>query len=417
MRPRVSRLVPRLLRERPDFARLFGGQTVSLFGDQVSLLAVPLVAVLALHVGPAGMGYLSAAMLAPNLLFSLHLGAVIDRRGHRRRAMIAADIGRAALLATIPAAWLLGVLGFAQLLAVGFAVGTLDVLFHVSYATLFTAIVPRERYVEANQLLHGSRAFSFITGPSIGGALVQLLSAPLAVAADAVSFLGSAVFLGRIRTPEPPPDPPSKGELVAGMRFIRRTPLLFASLAAAATINLFNFAFWALYVLFATETLHVTPATLGLVLGAAAVGGVLGAVTTGRLSKRIGIGPVLVLGSFLFPAPLVLVPLAGGPMPVVLGMLFVAELVSGFGVMMLDIAAGSIQQALVPDRLRARVSGAFMVVNYGVRPIGSLLGGALGAALGLRPTLWIATIGAVLGVLLLLPSPAMRLRTLPQAAE
>jgi MFS family permease len=413
----TRRLVPSLLRDSLDFRRLFSGQAVSLFGDQVSLLAVPLVAVLALHADAARMGLLSAAMLAPNLLFSLHLGALVDRRGGRRRAMIAADVGRALLLGSIPLAWAAGVLTFAQLLAVGFAVGTLDVLFHVSYATLFTAIVPRERYVEANQLLHGSRAFSTITGPSVGGMLVQALSAPLAVAADALSFLASAAFLGRIGAVEPPPEPPSKGQLVAGMRFIRRTPLLFASLASTATINLFNFSFWALYVLFATKTLEVAPATLGLVLGAAAVGGLLGAVVTGAMGRRLGLGPAFVLGSFLFTAPLVLVPLAAGPRPAVLALLFAAEFLSGFGVMVLDIAAGSIQQALVPDRLRARVSGAYMMVNYGVRPLGSLLGGALGATIGLRPALWIAAVGATLGVLFLLPSPAMRLSELPEPAE
>ncbi|HKI57603.1 MAG TPA: MFS transporter [Trueperaceae bacterium] len=411
------RLVPRLLQDSADFRRLFSGETISLFGDQVSLLAVPLVAVLALHAGPAQMGYLSAAMLAPNLLLALHLGALIDRRGRRRQAMIAADIGRALLLATVPAAYALGVLSFVQLLVVGFLVGTLSVVFHVSYATLFTAIVPRERYVEANQLLHGSRAFSFVTGPSVGGALVQALTAPVAVLADALSFLGSAFFLRRIRAAEPPGETAARGQLLEGLRFIRRTPLLLAMLASTATINLFNFGFWALYVLFVTETLGVTPSTLGLIVGAAAVGGVLGALFTGRIGKRIGIGPTFVLGSFLFPAPLLLVPMAGGPRPAVLAMLFVAEFVSGIGLMLLDINSGSIQQALIPDRMRARVAGSYMTVNYGVRPLGSLLGGTLGAWIGLRPALLLVVAGSVLGVLFLLPSPAVRLRGLPDPAE
>lgn len=413
----IRRLLPRLVRESRDFRSLFSGETVSLFGDQVSLLAVPLVAVLALHAGPAQMGFLSAAMLAPNLLFALHLGALIDRRGRRRRAMIAADVGRALLLGTIPAAYALGVLTFLQLLVVGFLVGTLSVVFQVSYATLFTAIVPRERYVEANQLLHGSRAFSFVTGPSIGGALVQALTAPLAVTADALSFLASALFLRRIRAPEPAPEPAARGQLLAGLRFIRRTPLLLAMLSSMGTINLFNFAFWALFVLFVTETLGVAPAVLGLVMGAAAVGGLLGALVTGRIGKRIGIGPAYVLGCFLFPAPLVLVPLAAGPQPLVLAMLFAAEFASGFGLMLLDINSGSIQQALIPDRLRARVTGSYMVVNYGVRPVGSLLGGALGAWLGLRPALLLVAAASVLGALFLLPSPAVRLRGLPEPAE
>ena len=164
-----------------------------------------------------------------------------------------------------------------------------------------------------------------------------------------------------------------------------------ASLLGTATINLFNFIFWAVFILYVVRSLHVRPGTLGLVLGAGAVGGVIGSLITPRLGRRIGIGPTYLLGCILFPVPLVLVPLAGGPKPVVLAMLFLAEFGSGLGVMILDISAGSIFAALVPHRLRSRVSGAYMVVNNGVRPVGALIGGFLGSSIGLRPTLWIAS--------------------------
>jgi predicted MFS family arabinose efflux permease len=190
-----------------------------------------------------------------------------------------------------------------------------------------------------------------------------------------------------------------------------------AALAATATINFFNFAFFALFVLFAVRRLGVSPGTLGLVLGAGAVGGVLGSILTGRVSRRIGIGPACALGCVLFPAPLLLVPAAGGPEPLVLALLFLAEFGSGLGVMMLDITLGSIFAAVIPDALRARVSGAYMMVNYGVRPLGSLTGGLLGSALGLRPALWIATVGALAGVLFVLPSPLLAMRELPAAEE
>jgi predicted MFS family arabinose efflux permease len=173
--------------------------------------------------------------------------------------------------------------------------------------------------------------------------------------------------------------------------------------------------FWALFFLYATRTLDVGPGVLGLVLGAASVGGLIGSMVTGRISRRVGVGPAFVLGCVLFPAPLLLVPLAGGSDWSILALLFLSEFGSGFGVMVLDITAGSIKAALVPDRLRARVSGAYMVVNYGVRPLGSLAGGAMGTWIGLRPTLWIATVGALLGVLWLLHSPYLRLRELPEA--
>ena len=380
------------------------------------MIAMPLMAVLVLDAGAAQMGYLTAAGWLPNLFFSLHAGAWVDRRGRRRQTMIAADIGRAVLIASVPIAYWLGWLTLAQLYAVAFLVGTLSVLFTVSYMTLFVSMVSRDEYMAANSLLHGSRALSFVGGPSIGGFLVQLVSAAAALIVDAVSFVASALFLWRVRAEEPPTEEPEAQSAVAGARFILASPIVRASLGATATINLFNFVFFALFILYATRSLHVRPGTLGLVLGAGAVGGVIGSVVTGRVSQRLGVGPAFLLGCLLFPAPLVLVPLAGGPRPVVLSLLFLAEFGSGLGVVILDISYASISAALIPDRLRARVSGAFLVVNYGVRPIGSLLGGFLGATIGLRPTLWIATLGAILGALWLLPSPVRSLRELPEAA-
>jgi predicted MFS family arabinose efflux permease len=214
---------------------------------------------------------------------------------------------------------------------------------------------------------------------------------------------------------EPPTELAERGHIKAGIRYIRNSEIVRASLLATATINFFNFVFWALFLLYATKTLGVRPGVLGLVLGAASIGGLIGSVVTGRLSRRMGVGPAFVLGCVLFPAPLVLVPFARGSDLTVLACLFLAEFGSGFGVMVLDITGNAIKTALVPDRLRARVAGAYMVVNYGVRPVGALVGGVLGTWIGLQPTLWIATVGAIFGALWLLPSPIPRLRELPEA--
>jgi MFS family permease len=410
-------LVPRLLREDSDFRRLWSGLSISQLGDQISLIALPLVAVLALNATPAQMGYLAAAGLAPNLIFALHAGALADRFGKRRKLMIAADLGRAALVGSIPTAYAVDRLSLGLLYVVAFLVGTLSVLFTVSYSTLFISVLPRERYVEGTSLVSGSRAMSFVVGPSIGGWLVQILSAPVALIADGLSFIGSALFLGSMSPKEPPTSRRRRGEVAAGARFIARSSIMRASLLATATVNYFNFVFWALLVLYATRELHVSPGTLGLVLGAASTGGVVGSIVAGRLGRRIGLGPAYIVGCALFTIPLLLVPLAGGPPPFVLGVLLVAEFASGLGVMLLDISVGSIFAGLIPDTLRARVSGAYMLVNYGVRPLGSLTGGALGAAIGLRPTLWIATAGAIAGVLWLLPSPVRQIRGVPEPAE
>jgi MFS family permease len=406
----------RLLRER-DFRDFWLGQTISLFGDQVTLIALPLAAVLVLDASPAEMGYLGAAALMPHLILSLPAGVWLERVAHRRKLMIAADIARAALLTSIPIAYSLDALTFGQLYGVAFATGTLAVVFDISYSTLYVAVTAREDYVEANSLLNGSRAFSYVAGPSAGGVLVQALSAPTALLADAASFVGSALFLARIRSPEPPLEP-SEGDMRAqiweGVRFIAHSRILRPSLVSAATLNFFNYAFAALFILYATRELGVRAGTLGIVLGAGAFGGLLGAVIAGRVGRRIGLGPAFVFGMVLFPAPLLLVPLAGGPKPVVLAMLFAAEFLSGVGVMILDINVGAIITALTPHRLRSRSTGAFRFVNYGIRPLGSLLGGALGSVLGLRPTLFVTAAAALAGVLWLIPSPVPALLELPE---
>jgi MFS family permease len=407
--------VPPLLRDAV-FRSYWSAHTISLFGDQISLLALPLVGVLALDASAAQMGYLTAAGWLPYLLFALHAGAWVDRRGKRRATMIAADVGRALLLASVPLAYAADALTLPQLYAVAFGVGALSVLFNVADTSLFVSIVARDRYVAANSLLNGSRAFSFVAGPGLSGVLVQVLTAPVTLLLDAFSFVASALLLGRISPREVPSDAEGSGVLT-GLRYIAGSAIMRSSLLATATINFFNFVFWALFVLYATRELGVSPGTLGLVLGAGAVGGLVGSAVTTPITRRIGIGPTFVLGCVVFPAPLLLVPLAGGSEAVVLALLFLAEFGSGIGVMMLDISAGSIKAALIPHRLRSRVSGAYTFANYGVRVAGSLLGGALGSTIGLRPTLWIATTGALVGVLFLIPSPVPRLRELPEPDE
>jgi MFS family permease len=410
-------VLPRLLRENADFRRYFIGQAVSLVGDQITLIALPLTAVLALDASAAQMGALTTVALVPNLLFSLHAGSWVDRRAGRRQVMLATDVARGLLIATVPVAYAFGHLTWAQLYAVAFGTGTLAVFFYVAYGGFFQTIVEREDYVAANSLSHGSRAFSFLAGSSLGGILVQVLRGPYALALDAVSYFWSALFMSRVRAPDPPVE--AEGDdagVLAGARWIRGNAIVRAELLGVATLNLFNFMFFALFLLYATRSLHVRPGTLGVVLGAASIGTVLGSVVTGRIARRIGLGPAFLIGCFLFPAPLILVPAAGGPHWLVVALLFVSEFVSGFGLMLLDILAGSISAGIIPPGLRSRVSGAFMLVNSGIRPVGTALGGVLGTFIGVRPTLWIATVGALAGMLWLIPSPIRTLRDVPEEA-
>jgi predicted MFS family arabinose efflux permease len=401
--------LPALLRENLHFRRFWAGQTISLFGDQVSLLAIPLLAVLTLQADAAQMGLLGAAELVPYLLFAIHVGAWAGtRRG--RSLLIAADLGRAALLLSIPLAAALGGLSMGLLYAVAFGVGTLAVVFDVAYQTVFAELVNPGDYVVANSFLVGSRSLSIVGGKSAGGLLVAALTAPVAIVVDALSYLGSALFVGRTPAVDPPPAAKEPGGIGAGIRFIVRTRLLRTTLGACATLNLFNSAFWAMLVLFATEELGLGPGAIGLALGVGALGSVLGSALAAPLSQRIGLGKAVVLSFVLGPAPLVLVAFApSSPLPGAV-LLTAAEFLSGIGIMLLDIGLGAVQTALIPDRLRARVAGAYIFVNWGVRPVGALAGGLLADAIGLRPTMWIASAGAITGVLWLLPSGIARVR-------
>ncbi len=414
----LGRLVSPLLHET-DFRRFWLGETISVFGDQVTQLGLPLVAVLVLGADAAQMGTLLAVGLLPHLLFSLPAGVWLDRVRNRRRLMIAADLARALAIVSIPVAYLAGGLTVTQLYVVGFLTGTMAVVFDISWSTLLVAVVRREAFVEANALFSGSRALASVGGPPLAGVLVQLLTAPVALVADAASFLGSAVNLARIGAPEPPIEVTQESirtRLSTGLLFIFRDAIMRPILLSVATINLFNFGFQALFILYVTTRLGVSPGVLGAALGAGAVGGVIGALLASRIGRRLGLGGAYTLGCVIFPVPLVLVPLVSGPPEAVLAMLFATEFLAGLGVQILDINVGAVIAARTPDAIRARSGGAFRFVNYGIRPIGAFIGGLLGGIVGVRETLFVMTIAASVGVLWLIGSPIPRLRDLPEPA-
>ena len=365
-------MIPPILRENRAFRTYFAGQAISLLGDQVSLIALPLVGVLVLHATPAEMGYLTTAALVPNLLFSLHAGAWVDKRGRRRQTMIAADLARSALLATIPIVYAFDALTFAQLYAVGFLVGAASVLFNVSSTTLFVSLVPRERYVEANSLSNGSRAASFVGGPSLGGAARPgFLGARSRSSSTRCPSSARRFRSARISPVEPEVGTAERGHLTAGLRYVLGSPIVRPSLFATTTINFFNFVFFALFVLFAIRYLHVSPGVLGVVLGAGAVGGLLGAFLTGRIVAPDRVGPAFMLGCVAFPVPLAARPARGRAavgrprLPVPRRVRLRLRRDAARHQLRLD------QRRARPAALRSRVSGAFNVVNYGVRPIGA----------------------------------------------
>ncbi|HUR16176.1 MAG TPA: MFS transporter [Candidatus Limnocylindrales bacterium] len=414
-------LIPALL-HRPAFRNLWLGQTISVFGDQITLLAIPIIAVLVLNAEPEQMGLLTAAGLLPHLLFSLPAGVWLDRVHRRRRLMVWADIARAVMIATIAVAFMLNALSLAQMFIVTFIVGTLAVAFDISWSTVYVKVVDRPEYVPANSLLNGSRSLAYVAGPSVGGVLIQFLTAPIAVLVDAASYVLSAFFVWRVDAPEPTVEPQTdsiRRQLSTGLSFLARDPIMRPTLASVATLNFFNWAFTALFVLYVTTRLGVSAGELGLALGAGAIGGVVGALLAARIGRRIGIGRAFLIGMIVFPIALVAVPLTppGTPVPLVIAMLVGMEFVAGFGVMVLDINASAIIPARTPDGIRSRVSGAWRFVNMGIRPIGAIVGGLLGGLIGVQETLLATSLLQLVGVLFLLGTPVLRLHDVPEAAE
>jgi MFS family permease len=402
------------------FLRFWTGQSISQFGDRITELALPLIAATTLHASTNQVAWLTALIWTPNLL-AIVLGAWVDRRVRKRRLMVVADLIRACVLLSLPAAYWAGAVTLGQLYAVALLTGTAAVLFNTAYPPFFAHLVPRASYVDANSKLSISRSASYVAGPAIGGALVQALTAPVAVAVDAMSFLASAPLVGRIPMEEPPTatDGPAEPSLLRrageGLAFVVRHPVLRASLGCATTVNFFTFVSGTgLIVLFATRTLGLSAGVIGLALGVGSTGALLGAVIAPKISRWMGVGRSIAAGAVLFPAPIAIAAVAHGPLWVRAGALAVAEFLSGAGVMLFDINLNSLQAAVIPDGIRSRVAGAYSTVNYGIRPAGAAVGGLLATLLGLRVTLLIAGAGGTLSVLWLLFSPIPRIRSLAQ---
>ncbi|WP_406287066.1 MFS transporter [Streptomyces sp. NBC_00209] len=403
------------------FTRFWAGETVSQFGDRITELALPLIAVSTLGASANQVAWLTALVWAPNLL-GVFVGAWVDRRARKRRLMVLADILRAAVLLSLPAAYALGSVTLTQLYVVAVLAGAGELLFNTAYPPFFVRLVPRASYVDANSRISTSRSASYVAGPAIGGALVQALTAPVAIVVDALSFLASAALIGRIPVDEPlttgPAAPPLLRSAREGLAFVVRHPVLRASLGCATTVNFFTFVGGSgLLVLFATRDLGLSAGAIGLALGLGATGALLGAVCAPVISRRLGVGRGILVGAVLFPAPIALAAAANGPLWLRATTLAGAEFLSGFGVMLFDVNLNSLQTAVIPDGMRSRVAGAFGTVNYGVRPVGAVAGGALATFLGLRPTLLTAAVGGCLSLLWLLPSPIPRIRDLEGDAE
>lgn len=398
----------------PDFLKLWAGQTISELGSRITRDGLPLAAVLALGATPFQMGVLAAVGSAPVLLAGLVAGVWVDRL-RRRPILIAADIGRAVLLAAIPLAALLGVLGIWQLYLVLALTGILTVLFDSAYVAYLPGLVERENVLEGNSKLALSSAAAEIAGPGAAGALIQALTAPVAILLDSISFLFSIFTLAAIRKPEPDPVAPvERGsfcrEAADGLHATWNSGLLRAFLLAGGTRNFFGNFWAALYALFAIRELGMGPAALGLTIAMGGVGDLLGAVAAPRLVKHYGLGRTLILSFALSASAAFLIPLAGGTVLLAILMLMAAQLMGDMLRTVYEINSTSVRQAVTPDRLLGRTSASMQLLAAGVGPLGALAAGSLGQLVGLRATLAIAASGGLLAAGWLLAAPVRNLR-------
>lgn len=406
----------------PDFLKLWLGQAVSQFGSLITGFALPLVAIVALHATPAQIALLSAARIAPALALGLIAGAWVDR-ARRRPLLIAADLARALVVASVPVAAAFGRLSIALLFVVELLAAALAVCFDAAYPAYLPTLLRPEQLVEGNSKLAASDAVAEVAGFSAAGLLVQALTAPLAIAVDALTFLVSGLSLMLIRTREPMPEraPGTTGaerrlsrlggEVVAGLRLLPREPAARALAGATGLNTLGGNTLSVVLMIYLLDELRLPPAALGVVFGLGGVSAFAGALVSARVSRRLGPGRAIVWGMWITTVTVVLLPLASGPAWLALGMLALSQLTDGGRTIWL-VNQTAVFQAMVSNALQGRLHASLRVVEAAAMAGGLALGGVLGQVIGPRATLAVAAGVMVLAPLWVSLSPVRHLRHL-----
>jgi MFS family permease len=398
----------------PDFLKLWAGETVSVLGSAITVLALPTLAIFHFHAGPAQVGLLLALNRLPFPLLSIPAGIFLDRR-RKRPVMVSADLGRLVALGSVPLALALGWLSLGWLYGAALIAGVLTVFFDVAYLAYMPTLVERRDLLEANTKLEFSYGTAAVLGPGLAALLIQLVGAARAIAADALSFGVSGAALLVIGQPEPTSARTTKRlrvELREGLRFVFASPLLATLLLFQGVSTLGAHAVEAVVYPFAYTRLGLSPGTLGAILVAGGVGRLVGIAISGRAARAVGVGPAISLAGALSGLALAALPLALLAQPVVvLALLFVAV---GIVDPINNVGQMTVRQSATPDHLRARMNGIFRTIYWGVWPLGNLLGGWAGATLGLVPTIIAGGAFTAAGMLLMLPTPAGRLREHPR---
>ena len=405
-----------------DFRNLWAAETISQFGSQIDDLALGLVAIIVLDASAFEVAVYGTLNFLPFILLTLPAGVWVDRLP-RKPILVIGDLGRFAVLLTIPIAYVADVLTLWQLYAVAFLTGVFTVFFDVAYQSYLPSLVDRDQLREGNSKLEVSRSTAQLAGPGFGGVLVELITAPYAVLVDAFSFLASGTFLLRIRKREDPLTTATTTEkkrrlwpeLKEGLRFVFGNPNLRAQAGCTATSNLFFSVTFSIYLVFLVREVELSPGVIGVLLSVGSVGSLIAAFTTTRISTRFGIGPTTIAVTFLHLPAMLLIALAPVSFPI--PFIVAGGVLLGFVIVVYNITQVSYRQAICPPRLQGRMNSVMRFLVWGTIPIGTLLGGTLGSTIGLRETLVVGVVGSGSSFLWILLSPQRHLREMPQPVD
>jgi MFS family permease len=398
---------------------LWGAETVSQLGTQVSLLALPLIAITILDVSTFKVGLLTAIEMSPFVLIGLPAGALVDRLP-RRPILMWCDIGRAVALSSIPIAYWFDVLSYTQLCVVVFVTGSMTVFFDVAYQSYLPALVHADQLADGNAKLEISRSAASTAGPGLAGVLIEVIGAAAATLADAISFFGSALFLRGIKAKEPPLEPKDPNEhplralgheIKEGLRYVLGHRVLRLIAGSTATSNFFSNVIMAVFLLYAVRELDYSAGLVGLIFVVGNLGTLLSAFVAARITRAIRLGPAIALGMTSGSVAMFLIPLA--PADYALVFFIATWAIFSFGGTLYNIDQVSLRQAITPQRMQGRMNASMRFMVWGTMPFGSLAGGVLGTAIGLQETLWVGAIGGLLAIPWVLAKPVLELREIP----
>ena len=410
---------PSLWRDR-QFLKLWAGETTSAIGSQFGALAIPFLAVSVLEATEFQVGVLGAVGTVAFLLIGLPAGAWVDR-WRKRRVMLWADLTRAVALLTIPLVWFAGTLTIWHLLLVAAVVGAATVFFDVAYQSYIPILVPSASISDANAKLETTQQLARIGGPAASGVLLGIVKAPLLIGFDALTYLVSFASLSWIRDHEvsSPKElrKPLVTEIKEGMAFVFRQPLLRRIVLCTGTSNLFSTIGLTLIPIVVLREVGLSPAAWGIATSVGAVGGLLGALFSARIARLIGEGSVIPLSAITCGVGILLIAAITVAPPVAVPLLIAGEFVLSFSVLVYNIAQVSFRQRICPPALLGRMNASIRFIVWGVMPIGGLVAGVLGTAIGATPTLWIGAVGAMLACVFVVFSPLLGMRELPAEAS